>query len=235
MIIPSPAAIKQQLTPKYLYVYDQKNFLRHIQHHLNGIVTYLDIYPVLFNNQNKPIYYNTQSSITPLGAHIIYEYCSKRMQDKQINYSQFLIQHLNTTFYGNLYNKVNYLFAKKDSIDLYKDCNNNSEEYILKTLNFKEKSKTTQKGLFNKKNFGTNIFLNGYHDSIFIKKINSTNTKKLLIIGDENARILTPLIITNYKKITIINEKFLTKKNIFIKNNHYNKILICMGIENFIK
>jgi hypothetical protein len=80
------------------------------------------------------------------------------------------------------------------------------------------------------------VFLNGNNPITTVKNPNSKSKKKLLIIKDSFSHCLTPFLTENFAQITLVDMRYY-KKSVsqeICQPTHFDKTLICFGIDNFI-
>ena len=236
MIVPSACSIKQQEIDS-LYrerLFNEKTFIENIYSDFNSYVSSVNVYPALFSNNNKSIYYKTDSNLTGLGGYYVYEQLAKRMHITVHPLDRFDIKHYNEDFYGDIYANSAYKSVSPDKISSYKFSKYSREYHITRTKNGEV---NTYYELYPEEatlnSSISDIVLGGPADKIDIK-IGSPNTLKLLIYGDETVMSFLTFLAVNFKEITFVNTTTATD-DIYesIDIQAYDKILFSFSADNF--
>lgn len=181
-------------------------------------------------NKNKQLYFKTDHHINSNGAYVIYkEYCKasnipvKKMSDfKRITISN--------EFLGTFDSKAQLLNQQPDELFVYKNENNtNIKEAIY--------DKQTTNSIFNEEYLKGkdkySYFLNG-NNSLAIIKTNVNNGKKLLVIKDSYAHILSQFLCQNYSEVHFLNPRYTNFDYIeYAKENKITDVLFLYNVSTF--
>ncbi len=236
IIIPAACSIKQQEIDS-LYrnrLFNEKSFIENIYLDFNSHVSTINVYPTLFANNDKYIYYKTDTNLTGLGGYYVYEQIAKRLHIPAHPLERFEIKHYTQDFYGDIYNQSPYKSVSPDKISSYK-FSKFSREYRVTRL--KNGELNTYYELYPDEAAKTgspyDIFLGGSADRIDIK-IDSPNSLKLLIYGDKTVMSYLPFLTVNYETVTYINTDTAPTdiyKDLDVKA--YDKVLFSFSSDNF--
>lgn len=207
MLIPSSSAIKQQeIEDLYRHnLVNEKILIEDIYSDFSSHVSSVNVYPVLFSNNDKNIYYRTDSNLTSLGGYYVYEQLTKRMNLPCHKLNRYEIKHEDLEFYGDIYDISPYKNIPPDSVSTYNFIKYNREYRVSRTLNGET---NTFYELYPREVLSTgkiyDLFLGGEAEKITID-IGSQNKNKLLIYGDKSVMSYLPFLAVNYGQITFIN------------------------------
>jgi len=186
------------LNDDYLVV-DFEEMLKEVNAKLN--IEYIDI----INEFELSDYYKTDIHLKQGSYFKILNTLDEKLQFnyKKLNYDKNIFDN----FYGASLSKVgNYI--KSENLEYY--VNNYIKNAKVSHLEFGEK-KVYDTGQLNSVD-AYNIFLSGPSSLIEIKNDNSLTNKELIIFRDSFASSLTPLLISYYKNITLIDLRYINMK-----------------------
>ncbi|MEG1043653.1 MAG: DHHW family protein [Oscillospiraceae bacterium] len=236
MIIPTACAIEQQKIDKLAQtqLYNQKTFIESIYKIFDGKVSSVNVYPALFANSDKYIYYKTESNLTSLGGYYIYETLAKRLNINPAVMDRFEIEYLNYNYYGDVYEKSPYKEIPPDMLTVYRFWKFRREYKVTSTKNEEQR---TYYSLYPHEAAATtspiNIFMGGMADKIDIS-VASPNETKILIYGDKTALSYIPFLSVNYGLVTFIDIENVSKdmlRDIDIKS--YDHVLFAMSADTY--
>lgn len=185
LYLPTKYAIKQKELPENaeLFAFNQKNFIEQSYSALQGKATTVDVYPLLFANSDKYLYYRTDPNLTGLGAYYVYTALIQRLGLSPLGQEDFNLRHIQHDFYGSTYQDSAYKEITPDIVTLYQPrsaarsytvTHNNDYEYTYNTL-YPEHLQDLKGGL--------SVILGGDTGDITIGA-NLRKQKSLLVFGD---------------------------------------------------
>ena len=183
-------------------------------------------------NKNKQLYFKTDHHINSDGAYVIYtEYCkAANVEAKEIdNFNRVTISN---DFLGTFDSKAQLLNQEPDELFVYKNENN---------INIKEAiyDKQITNSIFNEKFLEGkdkySYFLNG-NNSRAIIKINVNNDKKLLVIKDSYAHIMSQFLCQNYSEVHFLDPRYTNFDYAeYAKENKITDVLFLYNVSTFVQ
>lgn len=205
MLIPTACAIKQEQMPDFVPLYDQKALIEEIYADFSGAATTVNVYPVLFANRDKYIFYRTDTNLTGLGGYYIYSVLGSRLGQSPRTLEQFDIEYGTQDYYGELYDSFPSNKVRGDILSYYRftrftrayqvthyDALGNCKVYY----NLFPKHFTDLEQPFDS-------ILGGISPMIKID-ISSPYSDKLLIFADKTVTSYLPFLALHYKNITVV-------------------------------
>ncbi len=228
MLIPNSIYINREKLPNNAEVDDQKIIINKFYQKLEDTIN-VDVTDVLqLENQENQIYFRTDHHMTSYGAYIVYlEFCQKA-NISAIPLEEFDRETVSKEFLGTFDSKAQVLNQRKDKIEVYKnDINQNVEgNYDGETYN----SIFNSEYLKGKDKYS--YFLNGNYSKVVIKtKVD--NNKKLLVIKDSYAHIMSQFLCQNYEEVHFIDPRYY-KADIseYADENNITDILFLYNLSN---
>ncbi len=208
------------IIPDKSYYLSNKNYLKIDFNYLELLLNKIEINHKFLNNLTLNDYYKTDIHLKQSSYLKILKEINPKFQN--INYTKKVLKD----FKGSSYSKIPVV---------------KSEELEYLTNNIIENSIVTHfeypniKNVYNLENYNKldpySIFLNGPSALIEIETQNDSN-KELIIFRDSYASSLTPLLLPYYKKITLIDLRYITLKEALKRVETINKdILYIYGTE----
>ncbi len=181
-------------------------------------------------NKRKPLHFKTDHHMNSDGAYVVYrEFCNTaNVQPVQIK--DFNKITVTNDFLGTFDSKAQLINQTPDEIFVYEnEINTNIKEAIY--------DKETTKSIFNEE-FLTgkdkySYFLNG-NNSRAIIKTKVDNNKKLLIIKDSYAHIMSQFLCENYSEVHFLDPRY-TKFDYkeYVQENGITDVLFLYNVSNF--
>lgn len=205
-LIPTACAIKQESTPIFAPIFNQKVFIEDVYRKVSTNLATVDVYQSLLQNKSRYLYYRTSPNLTSHGGFSVYQAIANKMHLEVKELDQFNIQTIDNAYYGSLYEKLPFARTQPDVISIfnfsryarqYSVTHYNQEEmktYYTLFPTFLKDMQATDK---------TDIFLGGISPVIHIK-ILSPYQKSLLVFGDETAKAYLPFLSIHYSDILFI-------------------------------
>ena len=181
-------------------------------------------------NKIKPLYFKTDHHMNSDGAYVVYrEFCSTaNIQPVQIK--DFNKITVTNDFLGTFDSKAQLINQTPDEIFVYEnEINTNIKEAVY--------DKETTKSIFNEE-FLTgkdkySYFLNG-NNSRAIIKTKVDNNKKLLVIKDSYAHIMSQFLCENYSEVHFLDPRYTNfAYKEYVQENGITDILFLYNVSNF--
>ena len=181
-------------------------------------------------NKDKQLYFKTDHHINSDGAYIIYkEYCkAANKATKEIdNFNRVTVSN---DFLGTFDSKAQLLNQQPDELFVYKNQNNtNIKEAIY--------DKQTTNSIFNEEYLKGkdkySYFLNG-NNSRAIIKTNVNNDKKLLVIKDSYAHIMSQFLCQDYSEVHFLDPRYTNFDYVeYAKENEITDVLFLYNVSTF--
>lgn len=238
MLVPTACAVQQSKVP-YAYdalLYNQKQLIDDVYRRVSGSVTAIDVYPVLRNYQNEYIYYRTENSTTGLGGYYIYTVAARKLGLKPRGIEQFEVEHLDYSYYGDLYHRSPYREISPDRISAY-SFSKGKHSYTVSHYN-----STGSKRYFTlypdfKSELGStmDVLLGGMSPIIDIKVSNSPYNQRLLIFGDRSVQSYLPFLLVHYGQVTVVDTASISPQMLEqINPAKYNQVLFAYSADSFV-
>ena len=183
-------------------------------------------------NKNKQVYFKTDHHMNSDGAYIVYkEYCKvAKTPTKEIgNFNRVTVSN---DFLGTFDSKAQILNQQTDELFVYKnETNTNIKEAIY--------DKQTTNSIFNEEYLKGkdkySYFLNG-NNSRAIIKTNVNNDKKLLVIKDSYAHIMSQFLCQNYSEVHFLDPRYTNFDYIeYAKENKITDVLFLYNVSTFVQ
>ncbi|CAH8772008.1 DHHW family protein [Paenibacillus dendritiformis] len=206
MLVPTTAALHQDKLPAYAASGDEPAYMDKVRQALPGTIRFVDVYPALSAERERPIFYRTDHHWTTTGAYYAYRELCKHMGMIPLDKEDFRIRRVTNEFYGSLYSKSGFRHIRPDSIELYlpKKEASYKVEYV-------DEQRTTDSlyelGNLNKKDKYT-VFFNGNHALIKITTAHPEGKKKLLVVKDSYANSLLPFLTEHFGEIYVADLRY---------------------------
>ena len=230
LLVPNSIYINKDKLPNNVEIYDQGSIINSAYNKCNSNVKKVNVLNTLKSNKNLDLYFKTDHHITSLGAYLLYKEFCDSANIKCLPLSEYKKEVVSTEFLGTFDSKAQVLNQKADEIIVYKNQINqnvkgNYDGKIYDSL-FNEE--------YLQKKDKYSYFLNGNNAQAIIKT-QLDNNKKLLVIKDSYAHILSQFICQNYEEIHFIDPRYynlpLSK---YIENNEITETLFLYNLSNLL-
>lgn len=232
MIAPTTYTVYSENLPMYVDTNKELEALDYFVSRLDSSIVNIPLVNSLREHKNEYIYYNTDHHWTTLGAYYGYvEFC-KYYDIDEIKYSDFEKEIVSNSFYGTLFSKGNFTYAKPDSITLYYP--KNKIDYVVDYVFSERKTNNIYEMDYLNKKDKYGVFLDNNHPLVKIST-DIKNGKKIAIIKDSYSHSLIPFLINNFEEIHIIDLR-LFKGNVddYLNENNLEDVLLMYNIRNII-
>ncbi|MEG2536737.1 MAG: DHHW family protein [Hydrogenoanaerobacterium sp.] len=242
MLIPTASAVKQQALPAFATPYNQKTFIEGVYQSFGGGLATVDAYPVLFANQEKSLFYNTEDGVAPLGGYYVYTALCPKLRIATNPMSRYTIEYAVHGYEGSLCKRFPYATDKKDVISLYHYRNDKiSRNYMLCRTDGDRKisindlyDRSALKG-----EAPLDVFFGGPYQTVDINVFSSTgkpppNQTRLLIFGDETVKSYLPFLAPQYGEIKVVNAETVTAEQADeIDLLYYDQVLFAFSTDTY--
>ena len=199
--------------PDKNYYLNTKNFLHIDYNYIYNEIDKLGITPIdIRNTLNLDDYYETDTHWKGENLDKVVEYMSNYLDFNYISYPY--TKNTYNNFYGVYYGESAINRGPEPLTYLTNDIINNAKVSYLENNNLTKVynlDKLTSLDSYE-------VYLDGASSYIEITNPYSTNDKELVIIRDSFASSITPLLIPYYKKITLIDNRY-------INNNYFSNLI----------
>lgn len=236
MLIPTASAVLQSETPEYAddSIYNQKQFIEERYKNFAGKLSCVDVYSTLRQNSDKYIYFNTETLLTPQGGFLVYDVLTRRMGNVPYSLDRFNIEYLSDSYYGSLYDRVEFRNVNPDVISIY--------SYAGTTKEFTVR----QHGLDRTREYNTlhprfmldlgrplDVYLGGLSPVVEITQ-KKRSSDSLLIYGDRQMLTILPFLACDYQYIRFVDLSSATPQQLAdIDTGEYNEILFAYSVDTF--
>ena len=232
VLVPNSIYINSDKLPNNVEVPNQEEIIKQIYGETQNTNNINVIESLKKENKNKQLYFKTDHHINSDGAYVIYrEYCkAANMAIKEID--NFNRATVSNDFLGTFDSKAQLLNQQPDELFVYKNENN---------TNFKEAiyDKQTTNSIFNEEYLKGkdkySYFLNG-NNSRAIIKTNVNNDKKLLVIKDSYAHIMSQFLCQDYSEVHFLDPRYTNFDYLeYAKENEITDVLFLYNVSTFVQ
>lgn len=233
MLAPTSQEIYKSKFPSYSGVVNEKVFINECTDKLVN-VNVIDALSYINSGSDKYIYYRTDHHWTSLGAYYAYSASAKQLGFNAIGLDKYNIETASNSFYGTLYSKTLDDSIPPDSIDYYFLA---SGEPKVKVTRINGSEVETYDSLYVRSYLDTKDKYSSFTGSnvpIVTIETDVDNDKELLIIKDSYAHSLVPFLSKHYKKITMIDLRYINiDLNRVVNIRDYDQVLFVYNVISF--
>lgn len=230
VLVPNSIYINSDKLPESVEVPNQEDIINTVYSNIKNTKNINVTSALKEENKTKPLYFRTDHHMNSDGAYVVYrEFCSTvNIQPVQIeNFNKITVTN---DFLGTFDSKAQLVNQTPDEIFVYEnEINTNIEEAIY--------DKETTKSIFNEE-FLTgkdkySYFLNGNNSKAIIKtKVD--NNKKLLVIKDSYAHIMSQFLCENYSEVHFLDPRYTNfAYKEYVQENGITDVLFLYNVSNF--
>mgnify|MGYP001851338892 FL=1 len=231
VLVPNSIYINSDKLPANVEVANQKEIINNIYENVKNtnninVTTALEV-----ENENKPLYFKTDHHMNSDGAYVVYNEFCKSANLQAIPLQNFTRVTLSNDFLGTFDSKSQIIGQTSDELFVYQnEQNTNIEEAIY--------DKETTKNIFNETYLEGkdkySYFLNGNNSKAVIKtKID--NNKKLLVIKDSYAHIMSQFLCENYSEVHFLDPRYTNfDYEDYVEENGITEVLFLYNVSNFL-
>ena len=230
VLVPNSIYINSDKLPENVEVPNQEDIINTVYSNIKNTKTINVTSALKEENKTKPLYFRTDHHMNSDGAYVVYrEFCNTvNIQPVQIeNFNKITVTN---DFLGTFDSKAQLINQTPDEIFVYEnEINTNIEEAVY--------DKETTKSIFNEE-FLTgkdkySYFLNGNNSKAIIKtKVD--NNKKLLVIKDSYAHIMSQFLCENYSEVHFLDPRYTNfDYKEYVQENGITDVLFLYNVSNF--
>ena len=232
MLIPNSIYINSDKLPNNVKTLDQEKIINEIYNKSENTININVTKSLKKENENKQLYFKTDHHINSDGAYVVYTEFCKAANLPIINLNEFEKVILSDDFLGTFDSKAQLLNQESDTLFVYENTiNTNIKEAIY--------DKEVTNSIFNedylKGKDKYSYFLNG-NNSRAIIKTNNANDKKILVIKDSYAHIMSQFLCQDYSEIHFLDPRY-TNFNYeeYVKKNGITDVLFLYNVSTFMQ
>lgn len=232
VLIPNSIYINSNKLPNYVEVPNQEEIINQIYSKTENTNNINVIESLKEENKIKQLYFKTDHHINSDGAYVVYkEYCKvTNIAIKELN--EFNRITISNNFLGTFDSKAQLINQEPDELFIYQnEINTNIKEAIY--------DKQTTNSIFNDEYLNGkdkySYFLNG-NNSRAIIKTNVKNDKKLLVIKDSYAHIISQFLCQDYSEVHFLDPRYTNFDYIkYAKENGITDVLFLYNVSTFVQ
>ncbi|MEG0711504.1 MAG: DHHW family protein, partial [Niameybacter sp.] len=210
---------------------EEKFFIDKVVNGLNDKIHKVDVLDKLEAHEAEDLYYKTDHHWSTLGAYYGYTAFCEAYGIEPLPMEDFDRVIGSDAFYGSLFSKGNFTFARPDTVELFvpKDpeklevfymADNKTTDTVYEMEQLEKKDKYT-------------VFLGGNHPIITIKS-DVNNGKKLAVIKDSYANAMIPFLTEQFEEIHVLDLRFLNMPiGTYMRENGIEDALMLYNVQNF--
>lgn len=243
MLVPNAQEIYKNNLPAFAPVENQKKFIDNFYSDLSGFEGTVDVYSALKEkSEDSYIYYRTDHHWTSFGAFLAYQSAAPVLGYESYPYSAFEIEHASHDFRGTLFSKTLDFNVTPDIIDYYTVAKGEPE---VKVSVYDKPDNSTGKIIY--KNYDSmyfrdfldvkdkySSFLGQNSPLVTVENPSAKSEKSLLVIKDSYAHSLVPFLSKEYKKVTMIDLRYINADfQIIAPLENYDQLLFMYNVITF--
>ena len=230
LLIPNSIYINSDKLPENVETPDQHDIIKYVYENTNNTVN-IDVTDVLEKeNAKRQLYFRTDHHMNSDGAYVVYNEFCKAANIDAVPIENFIKVKITSNFLGTFDSKAQIINQVPDEIFVYQnDINTNIKEAIY--------DRETTNSIFNEEYLEGkdkySYFLNGNNSKAVIKT-NVTNNKKLLVIKDSYAHIMSQFLCENYSEVHFLDPRYTNFDYAdYVKENEITDVLFLYNVSNF--
>ena len=230
ILVPNSIYINKDKLPDNVETPNQKEIINEVYANMSNTKN-IDVTTALTEeNKEKPLYFRTDHHMNSDGAYVVYREFCNASNGQAVTIENFTKTTVTNNFLGTFDSKAQLMNQVPDEIFVYEnETNTNIEEAIY--------DKETTDSIFNAKYLEGkdkySYFLNGNNSKAIIKtKVN--NNKKLLVIKDSYAHIMSQFLCENYSEVHFLDPRYTNFDYVeYAKENGITDVLFLYNVSNF--
>lgn len=230
--VPGSAGIYSETLPEYMDQRTQKQLTDRFYDCLDPGIRRIDAYNRLKMLSNNYVYYRSDNKWTSYGAYCVYRTVIQKLGFEPSSYDKYSIEHVTDSFYGELYDRTQYMHCSPDILDIY-SYSGGTEVTGCRVLSYDGNEIECQ--LYNRDALRTKDKYALYPGVGFPKaeiETSAGNERKLLVIGDDYAANFVPFLLQHYSEITVIYPEHTSGKlSEYTEIGDYEQTLFLFGID----
>lgn len=203
MLVPTADNILQDKLPAHAVSYDQRGLIAQVKDRI-GESHVVDVFPILEEHSEEPIYYKTDHHWTTLGAYYGYLQWTQTAGEQPRSYELKELTTVSDSFLGTLHSRIN-LPMEADEIQIFPRT---LRRKVKITYDFQREADSYYEPSYleGKNQYG--YFLDDNHAFIEIHTAYAANDKELFLIKDSYANSLIPILAPHYETIYVLDLRY---------------------------
>lgn len=231
VLIPNSIYVNKDKLPDFVEVPNQEEIINNIYKSVKNTTNVNVTTALESGNKITPLYFKTDHHMNSNGAYVVYNEFCKYANVQAVPIQDFNKVAVTNDFLGTFDSKAQIANQVPDEIFVYKnEANTNLNEAIY--------DKETTNSIFNEKYLEGkdkySYFLNGNNSKAIIKT-KVKNNKKLLIIKDSYAHIMSQFLCENYSELHFLDPRY-TNFNYeeYVKKEKITDVLFLYNVSTFV-
>lgn len=232
VIVPNSIYINRDMLPNNVEVQSQKEIINQIHTKMVNTENINVVESLEEANKSRQMYFKTDHHMNSDGAYVVYNELCKKANIPIKEIADFNRVTVSNNFLGTFDSKAQLLNQDSDELFVYQnETNTNIKEAIY--------DKQTTNSIFNEEYLKGkdkySYFLNGNNSKAIIKT-NIKNNKKLLVIKDSYAHIMSQFLCQNYSEIHFLDPRYTNFNYIdYAKENGITDVLFLYNLSTFVQ
>ena len=231
LLVPNSIYINSDKLPENVEVPNQEEIINNIYSKIQNTIN-VNVVDALEQEKNqRQLYFKTDHHMNSDGAYVVYQQFCKTANLNSVSLQDFEKVVLSNNFLGTFDSKAQIINQEKDELFVYlNELNTNIKEAIY------DKEKTNS--IFNTKYLEEkdkySFFLNG-NNSKAVMKTNVKNDKKLLVVKDSYAHIMSQFLCENYSEVHFLDPRYTNfDYTEYVQKNGITDVLFLYNVSNFL-
>ena len=231
-LVPNSIYINADKLPDNVEVPNQKEIIEEIYTNTQNTHNVNVTQALIEENKKQQLYFKTDHHMNSDGAYVVYKEFCNSAEITPVPLSDFERVVITEDSLGTFDSKAQVYGQKPDTIWVYKnDTNTNIKEAIY--------DKETTNSIFNESFLEGkdkySYFLNGNNSKVVVKT-NVDNDKKILVIKDSYAHIMSQFLCQNYSEVHFLDPRY-TNFNYeeYIQENGITDVLFLYNVSTFVQ
>lgn len=230
-LAPTATKVLENKLPAFATTYDESTYITDFYNLLSDKVYKIPLLSALQNHATENIYYKTDHHWTTLGAYYGYVAFCESAGLTPLALDDFNIETVSDSFYGSLFSKGNFTFAKPDSLQIFYPKDETPVTVTYEATREVTDSLYAYKHLETKDKYS--VFLDNNHPLIHIQT-GTKNGRKLMVVKDSYANCFVPFLTAHYEEIQIVDLRLLTiPLKTYATQNNIDDVLVLYNVQNF--
>lgn len=231
MLIPNSIYINKDKLPENVEAPNQKNIIDLAYNQINNTININVVDSLENENKSSQLYFKTDHHMNSDGAYVAYkEFCkTAKLQYAKLN--EFDRVTVANDFLGTFDSKAQIIGQEPDELFVYEnEINTKIKEAVY--------DKETTQSIFNtdyltgKDKYS--FFLNGNNSKAIIRT-NVNNDKRLLVIKDSYAHIMSQFLCQNYNEVHFLDPRYTNfDYEEYVEENGITDVIILYNVSNFL-